>query len=77
MTISKAEMITLKMNLLGGMWSYLTQDEDAYAMWIQWYSDEPAEEDLREIAEDETEWRNACARFGEIVNTYHLVNPTE
>lgn len=75
--MTREEMLVLKMNLLGGIYAYLGQDEDAYAMWIQWYSDEPDEDDLKEIAEDETEWRNACARFGEIVNTYHLENPMD
>lgn len=72
MYVTHNEMIVLKMNLLGGMYSFIGQDEDAYAEWIIEFPDEPSEEDLREIAEDEKDWVRACTLFGQLVKQYEL-----
>ena len=67
MDVSHNEMTTIKMNLLGGMYSFLGQDELAYCEWITLFPDEPTEDDLREIAEDDELWVSACEAFGRIV----------
>ena len=72
MTVSHNEMTTIKMNLLGGMYSFLGQDELAYCEWITLFPDEPTEDDLREIAEDDELWVSACAAFGRIIKRYKM-----
>lgn len=72
MHVSHNEMTVIKMNLLGGMYSFLGQDELAYREWITLFPDEPTEDDLREIAKDDELWASACAAFGRIVRRYGL-----
>lgn len=72
MYVSHEEMIVLKMNLLGGMYSFLGQDELAYCEWITLFPDEPSEDDLKEIAENDELWVSACEAFGRIVKRYGL-----
>lgn len=72
MYVSHEEMIVLKMNLLGGMYSFLGQDELAYCEWITLFPDEPSEDDLKEIAEDDELWVSACETFGRIIKRYGL-----
>ena len=67
MYVSHEEMTVLKMNLLGGMYSFLSQDELVYCEWITLFPDEPSEDDLKEIAEDNELWVFACSAFGRIV----------
>lgn len=73
--MDKNEILVLKMNLLGGMYTYLAQNEDAYKCWIEKYPPQPNEFNLKQICFNETEWRTACALFGELVSTYHIENP--
>lgn len=72
MVMTKVEMVTLKMNLLGGMNSYIEEigDEDVTARWLEIMPDEATEDDLRSIAEDEELWKIACSTFGRITSTY-------
>lgn len=72
MDVSHNEMTVIKMNLLGGMYSFLGQDELAYYEWITLFPDEPTEDDLREIAEDDELWVSACETFGRIIKRYGL-----
>lgn len=72
MYVSHEEMIVLKMNLLGGMYSFLGQDELAYCEWITLFPDEPSEDDLKGIAENDELWVSACEAFGRIVKRYGL-----
>ena len=72
MDVSHNEMTVIKMNLLSGMYSFLGQDELAYCEWITLFPDEPTEDDLREIAEDDELWVSACAAFGRIVKRYEM-----
>lgn len=67
MDVSHNEMTVIKMNLLGGMYSFLGQDELAYCEWITLFPDEPTEDNLRKIAEDDELWVSACEAFGWIV----------
>ncbi|MBQ8635900.1 hypothetical protein IJ425_07090 [bacterium] len=64
------EKMVLRMNLLGGMHSYIQNcidDEMAYDSWIKWVPDEPTEEDLMSIAEKEKLFNRVCAVFGSIL----------
>lgn len=72
MYVSHNEMTVIKMNLLGGMYSFLGQDELAYCEWITLFPDEPSEDDLKDIAEDDELWVSACEAFGKIVKRYRM-----
>lgn len=72
MYVSHEEMTVIKMNLLGGMYSFLGQDELAYCEWITLFPDEPSEDELKDIAEDEMLWILACEAFGRIVKRFKL-----
>ena len=73
----KTEILILKMNLLGGMYTYLAQNENAYRGWIERYPSQPNEFDLKQICSNEIEWRTACLLFGALVSTYHIENPNQ
>ena len=66
------DIITLRMNLLGGMNSYIIDvigDEDIYERWWMVGVPDGADEDtLREIAEDEEEFNRICKVFGNLIN---------
>ena len=66
------EMTVLKANMLGGMHEYIRHlnDEDAYDRWILIVPDEPTENDLISIAEDEGLWKDTCSLFGRLVKQY-------
>lgn len=70
--VTTDEMTILKMNLLGGMYAFVGQDELAYDEWITLVPDQPTEDDLKEIAEDEEIWIMACSAFGRIVKRFKL-----
>jgi hypothetical protein len=70
--VSNEEMTVLKMNLLGGMYAFLGEDEEAYDRWIVDFPDSPTEEDLREMVEDEEDWIAACTLFGTLVKRFGL-----
>ncbi len=66
------DTMVLRMNLLGGMDAYLTDnisDEEVY--YDDWKAegvpDEPTEDDLRTIAEDEELWLGAVKSFARCV----------
>lgn len=70
MTISREEMIVLKMNLLGGMNAYIIEsgDESVWESWIMGgVPDGATEQDLLEIAKDEESWVDCCTLFGKLV----------
>lgn len=62
------ELIQLRMNMLGGMNSYVLEqigDEDVTMYWWQeGVPDGADEDDLRSIAEDEESWTHICKIFG-------------
>lgn len=62
----------LKMNILGGMDSYVRNvvgDEDLIDEWNMYgVPDEASEDDLAFIATNETEWKRICVKFGQIVH---------
>lgn len=71
--MTKQEMKTLKMNLLGGMHEYIRHlnDENAYEEWIvDGVPDCPSEDDLEYIAEHDTSFADCCRLFGSIVKQY-------
>lgn len=62
------EMITLRMNILGGMNAYILDNVDnEEVIYGDWFSlgvpDEATEEDLRTIAEDNQLWLDAVQSF--------------
>lgn len=69
---SMNEMLILKMNLLGGMNTYVRDlgDEEAWDLWITIVPDEVTEDDLEYIANDKELWTDVCVLFGEIVKNY-------
>ena len=64
------ELTLLKMNLLGGMDSYIRElgDEDIWEVWIAYgIPDGATEDDLQFIAEDDELWRDTCGLFGQLI----------
>lgn len=65
------EMITLKMNILGGMHEYVMNqigDEDLIDYWLrEGVCDCPDEDFLEFCASNEETFANICAVFGKIV----------
>lgn len=64
------ELTLLKMNLLGGMDSYIRElgDEDIWEVWIaHGVPDGATEDDLRFIAEDDELWQDTCELFGRLI----------
>lgn len=61
------EMITLRMNILGGMNSYILDNIDDEIIVDDWFTfgvpDGATEDDLRTIAEDEKLWLDAIKSF--------------
>jgi hypothetical protein len=69
MEVTTQEMKVLKMNILGGMNSYILEkgDEDVMADWFQYgLPDNCTEEDLAEIVDDEELWCDICGLFGRL-----------
>ena len=62
----------LKMNILGGMDTYIREvigDEDLIDEWNMYgVPGEATEDDLASIATNEAEWRRICVKFGQIVH---------
>lgn len=69
--MNENEKKVLRMNLLGGMHSYMMNcigNEDIQDTWLQFgVPDEPAEEDLESIAEDNQEFAEIVHLFGKLV----------
>lgn len=66
--MTREELIQLRMNMLGGMNSYVLEqigDEDITDYWRQEGVPDEADEDiLRDIAEDDESWTHICKVFG-------------
>lgn len=62
------EMIILRANILGGMDAYIRDvigDDDITEKWDAYgVPDGAEEEEIMEIAEDESEWARICQFFG-------------
>lgn len=71
------EMIVLKMNILGGMNSYIIENGDEM-IWESWITagvpDCATEDDLRWIAENEGEWVDVVALFAKLVKRIRAEN---
>lgn len=71
--MTKNELKTLKMNILGGMNEYILNlnDEDAIEPWLMCgVPDGATEDDLEYIAEDYEEWVDIVNLFARIVKKY-------
>ena len=66
------EMLTLKMNILGGMDAYIREtikDSNILKFWnIDGVPENATEEDLKSIAEVEDAWTSVCVWFGEFIS---------
>lgn len=71
--MNENEIKVLKMNLLGGMHDYMmnvVQDENIQDTWLIFgVPDEPSEEDLESIAEDDEFFAHVAYKFGHLVLT--------
>lgn len=69
--MNENEIKVLKMNLLGGMHNYImhvVQDEELQDVWLtDGVPNEPTEEDLEFIAEDDELFAHTVYQFGHIV----------
>ena len=76
--MNENEIKTLKMNLLGGMHSFMmsgVQDEDLQDVWLTYGApDEPTEEDLESIAEDYEVFSEIARLFGLLVREDYRTN---
>ena len=76
--MNENEKKVLKMNLLGGMHSFMmnvVQDEELHDEWdVMGVPDEPSEEDLEFIAEDPQEFARVVRLFGNLVWTDYRTN---
>ena len=65
--MTREELIQLRMNMLGGMNSYVLEqigDEDVTMYWWQvGVPDGADEDDLRSIAENDEQWTQCCVVF--------------
>jgi hypothetical protein len=71
--MTRDELVTLRMNMLGGMNEYVKcmNDEDAYYNhWICIVPDECTEEDLEDIAEDDESFNDVVECFAALVKEY-------
>lgn len=65
-------LFEIKMNLLKDMYNLVGQDELAYEEWIAVFPDEPTQDDLKEIVENENEWVIACELLNHLIKEYKL-----
>ena len=73
MYVSHETMKEIRVKLLIQMHEYISfhiADEDAYARWINTVPDDPSDEDLEFIADDDDLWLTACEEFNKIVKKY-------
>lgn len=65
------EVITLRMNILGGMDTYIREvigDDDCTDIWnVKGIPDGADEVDFMEIANDDSEWSRICYVFGTLL----------
>lgn len=67
------ELITLRMNLLSGMNSYIYDEIATRDITFPWeklggMSENITEDELRSVAKDSIEWERLCNLFGTLVN---------
>lgn len=73
MEVTAQEMKVLKMNILGGMNSYIAgmNDETVTKKWqARVLPENCTEEDLERIVLDDELWVNACSTFGRLTRGY-------
>ena len=60
-----SDLQILRMNILGGMNEYVRElgDEDLWEIWIEVFPDECDEDELAEIAGDDSIWLSCVERF--------------
>jgi len=63
------EMVMLKANIMGGMNEYIKEqgDDDLWDIWIEVFPDECSEDELMEMAENDSIWYDVVNRFAYIL----------
>ena len=63
------EMVMLKANIMGGMNEYIKElgDDDIWDIWIEVFPDECSEEELMEMAKNDSIWLDVVNRFAYIL----------
>ena len=61
------EIVILKANIMGGMNEYIKEqgDDDLWDFWITVFPDECSEDELMEMAENDTIWFDVVNHFNE------------
>ena len=64
-----SEMTMLKANIMGGMNEYIKElgDDDIWDIWIEVFPDECSEEELMEMAKNDSIWLDVVNRFAYIL----------
>jgi len=62
-----SEIVMLKANIMGGMNEYIKEqgDDDLWDFWITVFPDECSEDELMEMAENDTIWFDVVNHFNE------------
>jgi hypothetical protein len=70
-----SEIVILRANILGGMNEYITTrgDEDIIENWLQVFPDGADEDDLMEIAEDESLWLEVIQCFARCCRSMGII----
>ena len=63
------EMKILRANIMGGMNEYIKElgDDDLWDIWIEVFPDECSEDELMEMAENDSIWLDVVNRFAYIL----------
>ena len=63
------EMKILRANIMGGMNEYIKElgDDDLWEIWIEVFPDECSEDELMEMAENDSIWLDVVNRFAYIL----------
>ena len=64
-----SEITMLRANLMGGMNEYIKElgDDDLWDIWIEVFPDECSEDELMEMAENNSIWLDVVDHFGYIL----------
>lgn len=69
------EMTMLKANIMGGMNEYIKEqgDDDLWDIWIEVFPDECSEDELMEMAKNDSIWLDVVSRFAYCCKTIGVI----